>query len=81
MYMKIPFVNDYEVMMEITRNGKYAEIYKSGMKQTYLINLNMFLNINTKRMNKLSFSEFVRDNYSIETHLHHLNKIYQELAV
>ncbi|NLD49602.1 MAG: glycosyltransferase family 4 protein [Clostridiaceae bacterium] len=83
MYMKIPvFVNDYEVMMEITRNGKYAEIYKSG-DEADLFNKfeHVFLNINTKRMNKLSFSEFVRDNYSIETHLHHLNKIYQELAV
>ena len=83
MYVKIPvFVNDHEVMLEITDHGKHAVIYRSGDEYDLLEKFTCFLSDRGKYTQKAeSASEFVRTHYSIDVHLNRLKQIYEEVLI
>jgi len=71
------FVNDWLVMFEITDNGKYATLYKTGDEQDLLRHLLLFLQDKTSYLTMAAnASFFVRQKYSIEKHIELLKKIY-----
>ncbi len=74
------FVNDWEVMLEITQNGKLAQLYRSGsvdgLKEKILDFVDSpgeYLEFANQAANQ------VRSLYNIETHLNRLSSIYSEL--
>lgn len=74
------FVNDWEVMREITNDGAWATIYKTKNEHDLLAKFLEFLDKkdsyeNEARENALS----IRDKYSIESHTSNLKSIYQSL--
>ena len=74
------FVNDWEVMNEITENGKYATIYKTRDENDLLEKNLLFLH-NRDDFNKtakISAIE-VQEKFSIEKHLTNLEKEYKKL--
>ena len=75
------FVNDSEVMREITNDGKWATIYKSKDEYDLLNRFNYFLN------NVVAFKSAAQENiykirntYSIEEHIFNLKNIYNSLT-
>ena len=75
---KVPvIVNDFNVMQEITENGKLATLYKTGdsydlaEKIKYVVN-----NFEYYRAKAIDDSESVKEKYSIENCISQLNKIY-----
>lgn len=75
---KLPvIVNDFNVMQEITENGKLATLYKTGdsydlaEKIKYVVN-----NLEYYRTKAIDDSEYVKEKYSIENYISQLNKIY-----
>ena len=81
MYAGIPvFVNDWEVMLEITDGGKHGTIYKSKNEYDLLEKFNHCLNNKEQYIEKAKVdSEWVRENYSINTHLEKLKELYADL--
>lgn len=79
MYVGTPvFLNDWEVMKEITDNGKYANIYRSGDENDLLQTFNPFLKNKNEYEQKAKLARiFVEKNYCIQSHLQLLKKIYQ----
>lgn len=79
--MGIPvFVNDWEVMMEITENGKYATVYKTKDENDLLEKFNDFLRNKQDYLLKARKSAAaVRKKYSIQNHLIKLEKIYNSI--
>lgn len=74
------FVNDWEVMNEITENGKFATIYKTKNEQNLLLKFEDFLaNIDGYKHISEVKSAVVKEKYSIGNHLAGLHKIYHEL--
>lgn len=76
--MSIPvFVNDWQVMLEITKNGKYATIYKSKNENDLLIKIKDYLCRPDvyKLKASISASEVIRD-YSIDQYIQRLVNIY-----
>ena len=74
------FVNDWDVMKEITGNGKYATLYKTRDEYDLLREFMLFL------QNKAVYQEkadeaalFVRKQYSIEKHIDELKKVYNKM--
>ncbi|MDR1652464.1 MAG: glycosyltransferase family 4 protein [Prevotellaceae bacterium] len=78
---KIPtFVNDFEVMKEITENGKCATIYKTKNENDLLEKFLLFLqNQNLYKENAKNAAKIVREKYSIETFMANLAKEYFDL--
>lgn len=79
MYNKLPvFVNDWQVMNEITENGKHALLYKTKDEHDLL---DKFLNYqqNKDALNTSAASKFIQENFSIESHINALKQIYQSL--
>ncbi|MBV5283117.1 MAG: glycosyltransferase family 4 protein [Paludibacter sp.] len=71
------FVNDWQVMSEITDSGKYATLYKTKDEQDLLRQFLLFLQDRTDFLTKAAnASSFVRHKYSIEKHIEKLKKIY-----
>jgi len=81
MAAKVPvFVNDWEVMLEITDQGKYATIYITKDEQDLYVKFLDFLSNRDKYSKKaIDASKFVRDKFSIERHLAELTKIYSNI--
>jgi glycosyltransferase involved in cell wall biosynthesis len=79
MYNKLPvFVNDWQVMSEITGNGKYALLYKTKDEHDLL---DKFLKYqqNNDILDTSAASKYIQDNFSIENHIRSLKSIYQSL--
>ena len=75
------FVNDWEVMSEITDNGKLAVLYKTKDEQNLLEKLMLFLqNRNEYAQKAKENSQIVRDKFSIEKHLQNLKKEYDSIC-
>jgi glycosyltransferase involved in cell wall biosynthesis len=74
------FVNDWEVMNEITENGTFATIYKTKNEQDLLLKFEDF-QANTDRYKQISKikSAVVKEKYSIGNHLAGLHSIYNAL--
>jgi len=81
MAMGIPtFVNDSEVMCEITNNGKWATIYKSKDEYDLLNKFNYFLkNVDAFKSAAQENAFKVKNTYSIDKHTSILNDIYNSL--
>lgn len=74
------FVNDWEVMKEITEGGKYATLYKTKDEQDLFRHFMSFLQDRSSYQAKsLLAAEFVRKRYSIEQHTEFLKKVYQAI--
>lgn len=74
------FVNDWEVMNEITENGKYAHVYQSKNEEDLLIKFKDFLdNRNVYKQKAIENAEIIKEKYSIHKHLLGLQKIYHDL--
>jgi L-malate glycosyltransferase len=72
------FVNDWDVMLEITDNGKLANIYHS--KEELMSILIDFMNHSDKyKNNALLASRIVREKFSIEQHINSLINAYSNL--
>ena len=83
MYVKIPvFVNDYEVMLEITGKGKHASIYQSQNEYDLLENILHFLSNRREYKIKANIaSDFVKTRYGISTHINNLSKLYEKVLI
>jgi glycosyltransferase involved in cell wall biosynthesis len=74
------FVNDWEVMTEITDQGKHGIVYKTKDEKDLLRHFMDFLNNRTVYQNKAKEDAlWVRDQYSIETHMNALKQKYQSI--
>ncbi len=76
------FVNDWEVMNEITSSGKYATVYKTkdeaGLLREFMLFLQNKKNYESKATEAARFS---RDCYSIEKHIEKLKNLYTSLLI
>lgn len=71
------FVNDWEVMTEITDRGKYATLYKTKEEVDLLQQFMLFLQDKIPYKTKaLEAARFVREKYSIEKHIENLKQVY-----
>lgn len=71
------FVNDWEVMNEITENGKYATLYKTNDEIDLLQQFMVFLQNKGSYIDKAQEAAyFVREMYSIEKHIENLKHVY-----
>ena len=72
------FVNDWQVMKEITADGEYATLYKTKDEKDLLQKFMLFLQNKAAYINKAKqVSDIVRQKYSIEKHIENLNDIYE----
>lgn len=75
------FVNDWEVMNEITEEGKLATLYKSGDELDLLQKFMLFLHDKEFYKRKaMQASANVREKYSIQQHIENLGVVYNELS-
>lgn len=81
MYVGLPvFLNDWEVMKEITDNGKYATIYRSKDEGDLFKKFIHFIENRTKYEQKsIIAKKFVEKNYSIKSNIKNLKQIYQSV--
>ena len=71
------FVNDWEVMNEITGHGKYATLYKTKDEKDLLEKFLLFLKNKDEYTEKAGAAkQYVRDMFSIEKHIEDLKKTY-----
>ncbi len=71
------FVNDWEVMTEITQQGRLATLYKTNDIDDLLQRFMHFVEHREKSKAKaLQSAKEVRELYSIETHIAHLHEVY-----
>ena len=76
------FVNDWEVMTEVTDRGKYATLYKTKEDVDLLQQFMLFLQNKTPYKTKaLEAARFVREMYSIEKHIENLKQVYRRLMM
>lgn len=74
------FVNDWEVMNEITEDGKLAIIYKTKDENDLLQKFMLFLQQRDEYVTKAKESaEVVREKYSIQKHIENLKSVYSSL--
>jgi glycosyltransferase involved in cell wall biosynthesis len=74
------FVNDWEVMNEITQNGKYATVYKTKNEYHLLELFLQFLEDREPFQKKAKDAGYyIRDNFSIIKHMNDLNEAYRGL--
>lgn len=72
------FVNDWEVMSEITVQGKYATLYKTKDERDLVEKFMLFLRHKNDYISKARLAQqFVRDTYSIESHITNMMKQYE----
>lgn len=75
------FVNDWCTMKEITRDGKWATLYKTDDEQSLLQVFNDFLaNRETYQQKALASANEVRQVYSIQHHIASLAQIYSSVS-
>ena len=74
------FVNNWEVMNEITEEGKLAVIYKTKDENDLLQKFMLFLQQRDEYVRKAKESAvIVREKYSIEKHIENLKEVYLSL--
>jgi len=75
------FVNDWEVMSEITSNGKYAILYKTKDENDLLREFMLFLQNRPVYQTKAKeAARYVRERYSIERHIVALQEVYNKVT-
>lgn len=76
------FVNDLDVMLELTSYGKYATIYKTKNEFDLLTHFLSFLQNRSEINSKVNIaSKFIRSKYSIEIHINSLKVLYSEILI
>lgn len=76
------FVNDWEVMREITEDGKLASIYKSKDEHDLLRIFMLFLQNKDSQFERLCENKkAVKNKYSIETHIANLTLVYKQTEI
>jgi len=71
------FVNNWDVMTEITENGKLATLYKTKDEADLFQHFSLFLhNKQAYQQKAIEAARIVRQKYSIETHIKNLQDIY-----
>ncbi|MFT3754074.1 MAG: glycosyltransferase [Paludibacter sp.] len=74
------FVNDWEVMNEITDSGRYATLYNSKDEQDLLRKFMLFLQSKAEYQAKGKLAAaFVHEKYSIEKHIDNLKIVYNSV--
>ena len=68
-------VNDWAVMEEITRNGRYAKLYQTNNIDDCVNKICSFMKNDDKSHSKI-IQSVVREQYSVERHISELNKVY-----
>lgn len=72
------FVNDWEVMSEITVHGKYATLYKTKDERDLVKKFMLFLKHKNDYISKAQLAQqFVRETYNIESHISNLMQQYE----
>lgn len=73
-------VNDFEVMKEITENGKFAILYSTGNAEDLSNKIKQVANsIESYKEIAKNRTKEVKNKYSIENHINNLYKIYTDL--
>ena len=74
------FVNDWGVMSEITEDGRLATVYKTGSTEDLYEKFSCFIRNKEPFRDKANESaRYVREKYSIETHMNNLFDIYSKV--
>lgn len=74
------FVNDFDVMREITENGKLATLYKTKDEYDLVEKFSLFLQDKESYKTKAQEAmQIVRQKYSIQNHIHNLKTLYTQL--
>lgn len=74
------FVNDWEVMNEVTEDGKLAILYKTDNVNDLLEKFMLFLQKQDEYVRRAKENaEIVREKYSIEKHIENLKEVYLSL--
>lgn len=72
------FVNDWEVMSEVTVQGKYATLYKTKDERDLVEKFMLFLKHKNDCISKAQLAQqFVRETYSIDSHISNLMQQYE----
>ncbi len=76
------FVNDWEVMLEVTQNGNFAEIYQTKNAEDLYLSFENYMNNpeKYKRCAKQNASA-IKTKFSIQQHLLNLNRAYLSLLI
>lgn len=75
------FVNDWDVMNEITEHGNLATTYKTKDENDLLEKFMLFLQDKENYIQKAKENaERVREKYSIENHIERLKEVYQKIV-
>jgi glycosyltransferase involved in cell wall biosynthesis len=75
------FVNDWEVMLEITDDGKYAHTYYTKDPDSLLNQFRSFTaNPDLHKLKAEEAARWVRETYSIERHLNQLKETYKTIS-
>jgi len=69
-------VNDWDVMKEITRDGEWATLYRTGDEDDCVAKI-----LEWADRRPLAPANAVRNHFSIENHIHTLNRIYEEAVL
>lgn len=80
-YAGIPtFANDWKVMREISENGQHAILYQTKSEKDLLKKFQNFLqNRNQYKSRAKEDAKWAESNFSIQTHIQNLEKLYNEL--
>ncbi|VBB44602.1 Group 1 family glycosyl transferase [uncultured Paludibacter sp.] len=74
------FVNDWEVMNEITEQGELATLYGTKDEKDLLEKFMVYLqNKETYKQNAVDIAKIVKEKYSIELHIENLTEVYSQL--
>lgn len=73
-------VNDWEVMREISDNGKYVTLYKTKDEEDLLTQIMAFVNDKDEFRKKAMLAhEYAKTHFSIEKYIHCLGILYREI--
>ncbi len=78
-------VNDWEVMKEITGQGKYASLYETGnvedcLSKILALNQKKVADADCLKEDETRISKEIREMYSIENHIRGLYDIYKSCS-
>lgn len=74
-------VNDWEVMKEITDEGSFATLYRTGDVANSVEKIeHLIMNLEAYKRNARMLMGRVRERYSIQTHIRNLNMVYEAVV-
>ena len=69
-------VNDWDVMKEVTRDGEWATLFRTGNEEDCVSRILAWMDRRTEAP-----ADAIRNHYSIENHIQALHRIYEEAAL